>query len=151
MQNYISTMDVLGNRFTSFTPLEPYVTPTTMQENWDEYNRAFGESKVDPLPIIPVFMHDFLCIHPFLDGNGRMSRWLTNLLLYLSGYEKYISLETKIAKTILWRFEECVWELVGIERWYYWIHKVFDWNYFFLHIVIFTIAFVLWVQLRMKL
>lgn len=70
-----------------------------MQEICDEYNRAIGEEKVDPLLIIPVFIHDFLCIHPFLDGNGRMSRLLTTLLLYRAGYEvgKYISLEAKIA------------------------------------------------------
>lgn len=50
--------------------------------------------------IIPVFIHDFLCVHPFLDGNGRMSRLLTTLLLYRAGYEigKYISLEAKISK-----------------------------------------------------
>jgi len=71
-----------------------------MQEICGEYNRAIGEGKVDPLLIIPVFIHDFLCIHPFLDGNGRMSRLLTPLLLYRAGYEigKYISLEAKIAK-----------------------------------------------------
>ena len=50
--------------------------------------------------MIPIFIHDFLCIHPFLDGNGRMSRLLTTLLLYRCGYlvGKYISLEAKIAK-----------------------------------------------------
>ena len=50
--------------------------------------------------IIPVFIHDFLCIHPFNDGNGRMSRLLTTLLLYQNGFPigKYISLEAKIAK-----------------------------------------------------
>ena len=50
--------------------------------------------------LIPVFIHDFLCIHPFNDGNGRMSRLLTTLLLYRSGYVigRYISLESKIAK-----------------------------------------------------
>ena len=71
-----------------------------MREICDQYNRAIGEGKVDPLLIIPVFIHDFLCIHPFLDGNGRMSRLLTTLLLYRAGYEvgKYISLEAKIAK-----------------------------------------------------
>ena len=60
-----------------------------------------GEGSVDPLLIIPCFIHDFLCIHPFIDGNGRMSRLLTTLLLYRSGYEigKYISLEAKIAHT----------------------------------------------------
>ena len=48
--------------------------------------------------VIPIFIHDFLCIHPFNDGNGRMSRLLTTLLLYRSGYVigKYISLEKKI-------------------------------------------------------
>src|SRR5690554_5611833 len=53
---------------------------------------------LNPLILIPIFIHDFLCIHPFNDGNGRMSRLLTTLLLYKSGYVvgKYISLEKKI-------------------------------------------------------
>lgn len=76
VQNYISATDELGNRFTLFTPLSPYETPTAIQEICDEYNRVIGEGKVDPLLIIPVFIHDFLCIHPFLDGNGRMSACL---------------------------------------------------------------------------
>lgn len=56
--------------------------------------------EVEPLIAIPVFIHDFLCIHPFNDGNGRMSRLLTTLLLYRNGFYvgKYISLEAKIAK-----------------------------------------------------
>lgn len=100
VQNYISATDEAGKRFTLFTPLAPYETPDAVREICDEYNRAIGEGKVDPLLIIPVFIHDFLCIHPFLDGNGRMSRLLTTLLLYRAGYEvgKYISLEAKIAK-----------------------------------------------------
>ncbi len=101
VQNYISATDTAGRRFTLFTPMAPYETPDAMREICDEYNRAIGEGSVDPLLIIPVFIHDFLCIHPFLDGNGRMSRLLTTLLLYRSGYEigKYISLEAKIART----------------------------------------------------
>jgi Fic family protein len=61
---------------------------------------AIGEGIIDPLLLIPLFIHDFLCIHPFIDGNGRMSRLLTTLLLYRSGYfvGRYISLEAKIAK-----------------------------------------------------
>ena len=100
IQNYISATDEAGNRFTLFTPMAPYETPEAVREICDEYNRAIGEGKVDPLLIIPVFIHDFLCIHPFLDGNGRMSRLLTTLLLYRADYEvgKYISLEAKIAK-----------------------------------------------------
>ncbi len=99
VQNYISATDESGRRFTLFTPLAPYETTEAMQKICDEYNHAIGEGKVDPLLIIPVFIHDFLCIHPFLDGNGRMSRLLTTLLLYRAGYEvgKYISLEAKIA------------------------------------------------------
>ena len=56
--------------------------------------------ELEPLIAIPVFIHDFLCIHPFNDGNGRMSRLLTTLLLCRSGFYvgRYISLETKIAK-----------------------------------------------------
>ena len=100
VQNYISAADAGGRRFTLFTPPAPYETPEAVREICDEYNRAVGEGKVDPLLLIPVFIHDFLCIHPFLDGNGRMSRLLTTLLLYRAGYEigKYISLEAKIAK-----------------------------------------------------
>ena len=100
VQNYISATDETGRRFNLFTPMAPYETPEAMQEICDEYNRVIGEGKVDPLIIIPVFIHDFLCIHPFLDGNGRLSRLLTTLLLYRSGYEigKFVSLEAKIAK-----------------------------------------------------
>lgn len=100
VQNYISAAGDDGKAYTLFTPLAPYETPPAMQELCDEFNRVIGEGQVDPLLVIPVFIHDFLCIHPFIDGNGRMSRLLTTLLLYRSGYEigKYISLESKIAK-----------------------------------------------------
>ena len=56
---------------------------------------------MDPLILIPAFIMDFLCIHPFSDGNGRMSRLLTTLLLYRAGYVvgKYVSLESKIENT----------------------------------------------------
>ena len=61
---------------------------------------TIGNMELEPLIAIPVFIHDFLCIHPFNDGNGRMSRLLISLLLYRSGFYvgKYISLEAKIAK-----------------------------------------------------
>ena len=83
-----------------FTPLPPYETPEALDRICEEYNRVIGNMEVEPLIAIPVFIHDFLCIHPFNDGNGRMSRLLTALLLYKSGFYvgKYISLEAKIAK-----------------------------------------------------
>ncbi|HCJ01520.1 MAG TPA: cell filamentation protein Fic [Clostridiales bacterium] len=101
VQNYISATDEKGKSFLLFTPLAPYETPTAMEEICNAFNYAVGVGKVDPLLIIPMFIHDFLCIHPFIDGNGRMSRLLTTLLLYRCGYHigKYISLEAKIAKT----------------------------------------------------
>lgn len=72
-----------------------------MQVLCDSYNLAIGEGAVDPLLLIPAFIHDFLCVHPFIDGNGRMSQLLTTLLLYRSSYYvgRYISLEAKIAKS----------------------------------------------------
>ena len=56
--------------------------------------------EVEPLIAIPIFIHDFLCIHPFNDGSGRTSRLLTTPLLYRSRFYvgKYISLEAKIVK-----------------------------------------------------
>lgn len=100
VQNYISATDNNGKPFTLFTPLSPFETPIAMEALCQEFNRALGAAEVDPLILIPIFIHDFLCIHPFLDGNGRMSRLLTTLLLYRSGFYvgKYISLEAKIAK-----------------------------------------------------
>ena len=100
VQNFISAADSGGKQFTLFTPPAPYETPDMLSELCEEFNRAIAECEVDPLILIPIFIHDFLCIHPFLDGNGRMSRLLTTLLLYRSGYMvgKYISLEAKIAK-----------------------------------------------------
>lgn len=100
VQNYISATYPDGHVETLFTPLTPYETPEAMDKICEEYNRVIGNMELEPLIAIPIFVHDFLCIHPFNDGNGRMSRLLTTLFLYRSGFYvgKYISLEAKIAK-----------------------------------------------------
>ena len=100
VQNYISATYPDGHTETLFTPLAPYETPEALDRICEEYNRVIGNLEVEPLIAIPIFIHDFLCIHPFNVGNGRMSRLLTTLLLYRSGFYvgKYISLEAKIAK-----------------------------------------------------
>lgn len=100
VQNYISATYPDGHTETVFTPLAPFETPEALEKICEEYSRVIGNFEVEPLIIIPIFIHDFLCIHPFNDGNGRMSRLLTTLLLYRSGFNvgKYISLEAKIAK-----------------------------------------------------
>ncbi len=101
VQNYISATYPDGRVEVLFTPLDPFETPTALESICNEYNRIIGNMEVEPLIAIPIFIHDFLCIHPFNDGNGRMSRLLTTLLLYRSGFYvgKYISLEAKIAKS----------------------------------------------------
>lgn len=100
VQNYISATYPDGHTETLFTPLAPYETPEALDRLCEEFKRVIGNMELEPLIAIPVFIHDFLCIHPFNDGNGRMSRLLTTLLLYRSGFYvgKYISLEAKIAK-----------------------------------------------------
>ena len=100
VQNYISATYPDGHTETLFTPLAPYETPAALDRLCEEYNRVIGNMEVEPLIVIPVFIHDFLCIHPFNDGNGRMSRLLTTLLLYRNGFfvGKYVSLEAKIAR-----------------------------------------------------
>ena len=100
VQNYISATYPDGQTEVLFTPLAPFETPEALDRICEEYNRVIGNYEVEPLLAIPIFIHDFLCIHPFNDGNGRMSRLLTTLLLNRSGFNvgKYISLEAKIAK-----------------------------------------------------
>lgn len=100
VQNYITASYPNGHSETLFTPLAPYETPDALDRLCEEYNRVIGNMELEPLIAIPIFIHDFLCIHPFNDGNGRMSRLLTTLLLYRNGFYvgRYISLEAKIAK-----------------------------------------------------
>lgn len=99
VQNYISATYPDGRTEVLFTPMAPFETPAALEKICEEYNRIIGNLEVEPLIAIPIFIHDFLCIHPFNDGNGRMSRLLTTLLLYRSGFYvgRYISLEAKIA------------------------------------------------------
>ena len=97
--NYISETDAKGNSVVRFKPVPAWETPDFMNAVCDAYDEAIREDELDPLALIPMFILDFLCVHPFNDGNGRMSRLLTLLLLYRAGYTvgKYISIEKLIA------------------------------------------------------
>lgn len=99
--NIIEEIDEFGNRIVRFKPVEYWEVPSAMEEICKQYNENVNFNKVDPLLAISIFIFDFLCIHPFSDGNGRMSRLLTLLMLYKSNYiiGKYISIEKLIEQT----------------------------------------------------
>ncbi len=99
--NIIAEKDSTGHSKVRFQPLSAFETPEAVNRLTSTFNKAINAEKYDPLLLIPMFILDFLCIHPFNDGNGRMSRLLTLLLLYRSGYivGKYISIEMIIEKT----------------------------------------------------
>lgn len=100
VDNVIEEEDTIGNTFIRFRPVPAWETPAAVEALCAAFEQAMGSEQIDPLLLIPMFILDFLCIHPFNDGNGRMSRLLTTLLLYRSGFYvgKYVSLEAKIAK-----------------------------------------------------
>lgn len=96
--NVIAEVDSKGNKYVRFEPVSAWLTGDSVQSLCDSYNEAMKVKNIDPLLLMPMFILDFLCIHPFDDGNGRMSRLLTLLLLYKSNYivGKYISIEKLI-------------------------------------------------------
>ncbi len=101
VQNFIRETRPDGTSFIRFTPVAPFETPEAMDRLCAAYEQAAAKESIDALILIPCFIVDFLCIHPFNDGNGRMSRLLTLLLLYKNSYSvgKYISIEKQIEKT----------------------------------------------------
>ena len=97
--NEIDAIDSNGNKLVLFRPLDSFETPDVVERLCETFNREIALENIEPLILICNFILDFLCIHPFNDGNGRMSRLLTLLLLYQSGFVvgKYISIEKTIA------------------------------------------------------
>jgi Fic family protein len=113
-----------------FVPVNTVRTPFAMDELVKNYQSAIQQHKKDPLLVIPLAVLDFLCIHPFSDGNGRVSRLLTLMLLYHFGYEvgRYISLERIFEET-----KETYYESLeaSSKDWHKGKHDVFPWvNYF---------------------
>lgn len=99
--NVIEEEDADGNKFARFLPVAAWETAEAVERLCEAYDVACQNAELDPLLLIPTFILDFLCIHPFNDGNGRMSRLLTLLLLYRAGYivGKYISIEKLIERS----------------------------------------------------
>ncbi len=100
-QNYIAKTDSKGNSRILFKPVAPFETEEYVKRICEEYNEYVKNKSSLALLVIPIFIVDFLCVHPFNDGNGRISRLLSLLLLYKNGYHvgKYISIERLIEKT----------------------------------------------------
>lgn len=115
--NVISEEDEQGNKRVRFQPVPAWETAESVENLCCAYEEARRNIDIDPLILIPMFILDFLCIHPFNDGNGRMSRLLTLLLLYREGYivGKYISIEKLIEKS-----KETYYEMLyeSSQRWY---------------------------------
>ena len=99
--NIIAERDTEGNQKIRFVPVPAYQTPEAMENLCNRFIEEWEANSIDKLILIPMFILDFLCIHPFNDGNGRMSRLLTLLLFYKAGYivGKYVSMEMLIEKT----------------------------------------------------
>jgi Fic family protein len=96
--NLIAETDSEGNQTVRFEPVPAFLTGDALENLCTSFNKSLEKNEHDALLLIPMFILDFLCIHPFNDGNGRMSRLLTLLLLYRAGYivGKYISIEKLI-------------------------------------------------------
>ncbi len=107
LDNTIMEVDALGNRKVRFQPVSSFETEMYFDKMVEAYKKAVKEN-IPALILIPVLIHDFLCIHPFDDGNGRMSRLLTLLLLYKFDYfvGRYISIEMMIEESKESYYEE---------------------------------------------
>jgi Fic family protein len=120
-----------GTQRVRFQPLAPHLTEDAMRDLHHHYTRAVQEGVWDPLLLIPFYLLDFLCIHPFSDGNGRLSRLLSLLALYHQGYEvgRFISLERVIEKT-----KESYYDtlLLSSRHWHEARHDPWPWTEYFL-------------------
>lgn len=124
--NVIAEEDDEGNRFVRFEPVPAWETSGAIESLCLAFDDVINKNEADPLLIIPMFILDFLCIHPFNDGNGRMSRLLTLLLLYRAGYivGKYISIEKVIEESKVTYYEALQSSSQG------WHEEVNDYSHF---------------------
>jgi len=120
-----------GTEFIRFKPVSAFGTPAAMAELTDNFNRAWQAGEVERLILIPAYILDFLSVHPFRDGNGRMARLLSLLLLYKAGYEvgRYISLERLVEDS-----KESYYETLqkSSQNWHEAAHNLLPWTEYFL-------------------
>jgi len=120
-----------GREVVRFRPVSALATPKYMARLVEAYTRESAARKADPLILVAALVLDFECIHPFADGNGRLGRLLTLLLLYQSGYEvgRYISLERIVEQS-----KETYYEALHLssQGWHEGRHDLRPWIEYFL-------------------
>jgi len=135
VDNQISQTYPDGTKVVRFQPLAAYATPSAMERLHEQFNRLWQSEEFEPLLLIPTYVLDFLCIHPFSDGNGRMARLLTLLLLYKAGYEvgRFISLERIVERT-----KESYYDTLyqSSQRWHQRQHSLLPWWEYFLGVLV---------------
>ncbi|OCQ92637.1 cell filamentation protein Fic [Nostoc sp. MBR 210] len=135
VDNEISETYPDGRKIVRFQPVPAYGTPDAMERLHEKFNRLFESEEIEPLLLIPTYVLDFLCIHPFTDGNGRMARLLTLLLLYKAGYEvgRFISLERIVERT-----KESYYDTLyqSSQNWHQGQHSLLPWWEYFLGVII---------------
>lgn len=133
--NAITEVASNGEKLIRSKTVPAYLTPEAMEELCKSFNNEFEVQKTEPLILIGTFILDFLCIHPFHDGNGRMSRLLTLLLLYKFDYEvgRYISIEKLIEKS-----KESYYDTLQASSidWHEGKHDIMPWLGYFLGVIL---------------
>ncbi len=124
-----------GTTGVRFEPVRAFLTPNAMAQLHERFHARWQSEEFEPLLLIPTYILDFLCIHPFRDGNGRMARLLTLLLLYKAGYEvgRYISLEQIVERTKESYYDTLYQSSVG---WHTGQHTLLPWWEYFLGVVL---------------
>lgn len=134
-QNQIEEIGPDGKKFIRFTPVAPHLTEEAMRSLHEGFNKALESQKFEPLLLIPAYILDFLCIHPFRDGNGRMARLIALLLLYQAGFEvgRFISLENIIEDTRQGYYDTLY---ASSQKWHQRKHSLVPWWDYFLGVML---------------
>jgi len=134
--NEITETQPDGTKVVRFSPVPAHQTPDAMETLHRQFIELRQTEEIEPLLLIPTYVLDFLCIHPFLDGNGRMARLMTLLLLYQAGYElgRYISLEQMIEQTKEGYYDTLYTSSQG---WHEMQHNILPWWEYFLGVMLF--------------
>ena len=134
-QNEIEQIGPDGKKSIRFIPVAPHLTDDAMRSLHERFDRATDSHQFETLLLIPAYVLDFLCIHPFRDGNGRMARLISLWLLYQSGFEvgRFISPETIIEETRQSYYDTLY---ASSQKWHQGKHSLVPWWEYFLGVML---------------